>query len=293
MSHENDQSLAERNLRRAADAEGNADWAYARSVACNIGPAKRGPKSSSPQGEKLGMVEAAKIMSKSDNTLRAYLAAWNAAAADGHCTPATDLTPEDDGTADLPAAELWEKYRNPNSHSAKPEPKGIPADPVKAIAQAVPKLTPEQKREMVAEVIASDPQAAPKPTPEQTNEMVRDAILADPVTANVADNALEERTRRAEEKWGPKMAPHLRRHHLHPLHAQWRYKLVSNRADVEPWAKNRITDAESRLDTMTAIMKPIVAATDGRTKDGRIAREMYLTFRQLKERLEFLRETVA
>ena len=40
---------------------------------------------------------------------------------------------------------------------------------------------------------------------------------------------------------------------------------------------------------MTAIMKPIVAATDGRTKDGRIAREMYLTFRQLKERLEFLR----
>lgn len=78
-----------------------------------------------------------------------------------------------------------------------------------------------------------------------------------------------------------------------PDGSQWRYKLVSNRADVEPWAKNRITDAESRLDTMTAIMKPIVAATDGRTKDGRIAREMYLTFRQLKERLEFLRETVA
>ena len=51
---------------------------------------------------KIGIKPAAQVMGRSDNTIRAYLNAWNAAADDGLCAPSSDLRPED--AAGKPAA---------------------------------------------------------------------------------------------------------------------------------------------------------------------------------------------
>ena len=75
--------------------------------------------------------------------------------------------------------------------------------------------------------------------------------------------------------------------------AEWRYQMVATLDGLEPWVENRLGDAETRFETMLALLTPIVAGTDGRTKNGRRSREMLMAVRQLKERLEFLDEVLA
>lgn len=74
---------------------------------------------------------------------------------------------------------------------------------------------------------------------------------------------------------------------------QWVYRLSFAMDDCAPWARNRLADAQSRLATMLAMTQTLVRATDGRTRDGRIAREMNVTFRHLRERIDLLNETLS
>jgi len=67
---------------------------------------------------------------------------------------------------------------------------------------------------------------------------------------------------------------------------RWLYRLVGAMDDVRPWADNRIRDSRTRLVTMTAMMRSVVAATDGRTTEGRLARAMERGLRHLVEDLE-------
>lgn len=154
MSH-NNTNTAQRNLEQAAQIETSSAWAVARLIAASVA-GRQGARNLSPQGEKFGVVEASKIMGRSDNTIRAYLNAWNAAAADGLCAPSSDLTPEDGWTADMPEPMEWEKYKNPNSHSGPRKTETVPAEPVKAAAQ----WTPTQRQEVVRDLIANDPEVA-------------------------------------------------------------------------------------------------------------------------------------
>jgi hypothetical protein len=63
---------------------------------------------------------------------------------------------------------------------------------------------------------------------------------------------------------------------------KWLYTLD---ASSEAWAENRIADAESRLETMAAMMKTVVNATNPRSLAGRKARKMEVAFRHLQENL--------
>lgn len=73
---------------------------------------------------------------------------------------------------------------------------------------------------------------------------------------------------------------------------EWRYQLVGTLEGCRPWTVNRIADARARVRTMTAMLQPIVAGTDGRTREGKQAREMHMTFKHLMERLDLLDEEV-
>lgn len=69
---------------------------------------------------------------------------------------------------------------------------------------------------------------------------------------------------------------------------RWLYRLVGSLADVRDWSRNRIRDGESRVRTMQAVMTSIVAATDGRSAEGRKARVMERGLRRLVEDLDEL-----
>ena len=112
-----DDTAARTNLRQAGEIEKSSRWTIARLIAASVGRSKPGPKSSVPQGTKLGVKEAARVMERSNRTIAAYLSAWNAAAADGLCAPSTDLTPADGWTAEMPDPEDWAHYWGGNSHS--------------------------------------------------------------------------------------------------------------------------------------------------------------------------------
>lgn len=66
----------------------------------------------------------------------------------------------------------------------------------------------------------------------------------------------------------------------------WLYRLVGTVADAQPWASNRVRDTESRIRTQKAVWCTIVAATDGRSTDGRKARVMQRAFNRLIEDLD-------
>lgn len=155
MSH-NDMTTAQKNLTQAAEIETSSAWSVARLVAASVAQAKPGPKSSRPQGQKLGIESAAEAMGRSHHTIRAYLKAWNAAAADGLCAPSSDLTPDDGWTATMPDAADWEKYKQANSHSTPRKIEAVPAEPATVTQQ----WTPEQKREVVRQLITEDPEVA-------------------------------------------------------------------------------------------------------------------------------------
>ena len=146
-----DDTVARTNLRQAGEIEKTAQWAKARLIACSVEKSKPGPKSSSPQGDKLGVRRAAEVMQVSAQTITAYLNAWNAAAADGLCAPSTGLTPADGWTAEMPDPEDWAHYWGGNSHSAKPEPTVSERDwPV------VPEPTPEELFQRLEKVRAQN-----------------------------------------------------------------------------------------------------------------------------------------
>lgn len=118
---EPDTDRAERNLRLAGELDRGNKWAVARLIAASVEPASHGGDRASkcPQGHlKLGLKVAAEVMGRSHHTIRTYLAAWNAAAADGLCAPSSELSPDDADTAVMPDAELWDEYKVNNSHSA-------------------------------------------------------------------------------------------------------------------------------------------------------------------------------
>ena len=106
-----DDTVARTNIRQAGEIEKSSRWTIARLIAASVetGAGHGGDRASAPQGalEKLGVRPAAKVAGRSDNTIRAYLNAWNAAAADGLCAPSTDLTPADGWTAEMPDPEDW------------------------------------------------------------------------------------------------------------------------------------------------------------------------------------------
>lgn len=67
---------------------------------------------------------------------------------------------------------------------------------------------------------------------------------------------------------------------------EWRYRLVGDLDGNRRWIANRLGDTESRLRTMRAVATSLVAATDGRTLDGRRARLIDKALRRLVEDLE-------
>lgn len=154
MSH-NDMTTAEKNLHQAAEVETSSAWTVARLIAASVETASHGGDrtSKAPQGAmKIGIKPAAKVMGRSDNTIRAYLAAWSAAAADGLCAPSSDLTPDDGWTAAMPDAADWEKYKQANSHSATRQVETVPAKPLE-VART---MSPEEKQEFVSQSIRED-----------------------------------------------------------------------------------------------------------------------------------------
>lgn len=184
-------STATRNLEQAAEIEKATDWVLARLIASSVevGTGVGRPASKPhPRDEvsKVSINRAADILSKSINTIRACLKAWDAAAADGHCKPSADLAPEDGWIADLPAAHLWENYRNPNSHSTPTRTTTIPANPVEAITT----WTPTQKAETARALLAE---------PTVATEVMADTKSAANVS-HASQRVWEQREARAEQR---------------------------------------------------------------------------------------------
>ena len=207
MSHNH--SLAEANLRLAADTMERTGWTVARLIAASVEtdantgrPGKGGPQA---QVSKLGVHRAAAVMSKSHHTIRAYLAAWNAAARDGLCVPSTDLTPEDGWATRLPDADWGDYYTNTKQ-------RGVGIDQVEKRAAEDPAY-----RDRLAEVVAPERTAAATLNEWAGSErqmkgilsgttgsgsaarrFIREAIKADPAVALEASQALEGRAKESE-----------------------------------------------------------------------------------------------
>lgn len=116
---EPDTDRAERNLRLAGELDRGNKWAVARLIAASVEFVGAGRRAiDSQESIKLTGLEASKVMGRSRDTIRAYLNAWNNAAADGLCAPSSELSPDDADTAVMPDAELWDEYKVNNSHSA-------------------------------------------------------------------------------------------------------------------------------------------------------------------------------
>lgn len=182
-------STATRNLEQAAEIEKSTDWVLARLIASSVELAQAGRPSQESRSRtviKVSVTVAEKILSKSHQTIRAYLKAWDAAAADGHCKPSSDLTPKDGWTADLPDAHLWEQYRNPNSHSTPTRTTTIPADP----AEAITTWTPAQKAETARALLAE---------PTVATEVMADTKSAANVS-HASQRVWEQREVRAEQR---------------------------------------------------------------------------------------------
>lgn len=69
---------------------------------------------------------------------------------------------------------------------------------------------------------------------------------------------------------------------------QWTIRLVGTYDDARWYVSNRVGDLEARLDTMSGIAKSLEAASDGRTVEGKKAREIHIALRHLKEKLALL-----
>lgn len=76
------------------------------------------------------------------------------------------------------------------------------------------------------------------------------------------------------------------------LREQWTYRLVGTAEKGGPWVDNRLRDSRARFMTLRDFTQSLVNATDGRTKDGRQAREMHMAAKHLLERLDLIEETL-
>lgn len=210
-------STATRNLEQAAEIEKATDWVLARLIASSVEVGTGvGRPTSKPHPRdvvsKVSINRAAEILSKSINTIRAYLKAWDAAAKDGHCKPSSGLTPKDGWTADLPEAHLWEQYRNPNSHSTPARTTAIPADP----AEAITTWTPAQKAETARALLAE---------PTVATEVMADTKSA----ANVSyasQRVWEQREARAEQQDRDQLGGLAKRSTEAVRQAEFQYALV-------------------------------------------------------------------
>ena len=195
MSHNH--SLAEANLRLAADTMERTGWTVARLIAASVAPgAGQGARTSLPQAEKLGVDRAAKVMAKSNHTIKAYLAAWNAAADDGLCIPSSDLAPEDGATANLPDAEWSDYYTNtkPRGVGVSQVEKRVAEDPAyaKQILESITKTAaPEVKREAFVSLSSDDSVTEDVTTRSQARQNIE--------RANDASD-MNLRVRRSEER---------------------------------------------------------------------------------------------
>lgn len=66
---------------------------------------------------------------------------------------------------------------------------------------------------------------------------------------------------------------------------QWSYCLVGSFDHSEQWIQNRLLDAEARLETIHAMLRPAVRATSGRSEMGRKVRLFERAVRHLHEDL--------
>ena len=66
----------------------------------------------------------------------------------------------------------------------------------------------------------------------------------------------------------------------------WLYRLSGTYDAARPWTANRLGDMECRLETIAGVSKSLVAATDGRSADGRKARLIAKTVGRLTEDLQ-------
>lgn len=66
---------------------------------------------------------------------------------------------------------------------------------------------------------------------------------------------------------------------------RWRYRLVGTHNDARGWSSNRLRDMEARLETIQAVARTMVNATDGRTTDGRKAKLILAVVGALREQL--------
>jgi hypothetical protein len=69
-------------------------------------------------------------------------------------------------------------------------------------------------------------------------------------------------------------------------HQPWVYELRSDLDSFRKWRKNRTDDAESRIETIHAVMQSVVRGTDGRSHDGKKARVIVTHLGRLLEDLE-------
>ena len=199
MSHNH--SLAEANLTQAADAMERTGWTVARLIAASVASGSgQGARTSRPAAEKLSVHRAADLMSKSHHTIKAYLIAWNAAAANGLCVPSADLTPEDGWTATLPDADWTEYYTNT-------KPRGVGIDQVEKRAaedaeyrERLARIvngggTPSPIGEAIrtiSEAASSDHQMDKIATSGDAHRFIRRAIERDPKAQQAARQALDE-----------------------------------------------------------------------------------------------------
>ena len=68
----------------------------------------------------------------------------------------------------------------------------------------------------------------------------------------------------------------------------WLYRLVGTYDEASGWSANALRHAEARLETIEAVAQSVVAATDGRTTDGKRARLIYTTVHFLRDSLNVM-----
>lgn len=117
-----DDSVARSNLHQAGEIERGNRWSIARLIACSVKIRAHGGDRRSNQVParylKLGWKEAKSVLRMGQDTIKTYLAAWDAAAEDGLCVPSDELSPEDGWTTPMPEPEDWQHYK---AEASKPK----------------------------------------------------------------------------------------------------------------------------------------------------------------------------
>jgi hypothetical protein len=73
-------------------------------------------------------------------------------------------------------------------------------------------------------------------------------------------------------------------------HRPHAYFLTGQLDGAKPWTLERIGDAETRLETIAAVVQSFVNGTDGRTVDGKLARLFARTLERAREDIALLKD---